>query len=133
MDAKESLMKMFAAMMGLTENSGANYAEIKKLDAMLNDAEIPHEFGPRFDGYQITYFGKQGKPTPKPGCGYGSGMGAICSAVEMTGSYGCEDDRIEIQGLLLPEECEEDSVVGGLSAEEVFVRIKDHWEHEQGK
>lgn len=52
----------------------------------------------------------------------------FCSAIEHNGSYGRKSDKIEIIGLLTDEESEYDSVVGGLSAQEVFERIKNHYE-----
>ena len=52
----------------------------------------------------------------------------VCSAIEHNGSYGREADKIKIMGLLTDEESKYDSVVGGLSAQEVFERIKKHYE-----
>ena len=49
----------------------------------------------------------------------------MVSAIEGFGSYGYADDLIEIMGLLTPEESENDSVKGWLTAEEVFKRIKE--------
>lgn len=54
---------------------------------------------------------------------------AICSAIETPFSYGHENDRIEIMGLLTEEEeANFDSVTGNLTAEDVFERIKAHWD-----
>jgi hypothetical protein len=47
------------------------------------------------------------------------------------GSYGNESDLLEIMGLLTPEEQEFDRVLGNLSAQEVFSRIKTHWDSTQ--
>ena len=44
------------------------------------------------------------------------------------GSYGYKDGLIEIMGLLTEEEREQDDVVGYLTPEEVFRRIKRDWE-----
>ena len=61
----------------------------------------------------------------------GPGVGAICSAIETPFSYGHENDRIEISGLLTEEEYRNgDSVQGNLTAEDVFERIKKHWSRE---
>lgn len=49
-------------------------------------------------------------------------------AIEMESSYGNRQDRIEIMGLLTPEEACEDDVAGYLTAENVFERIKKHYE-----
>ena len=52
----------------------------------------------------------------------------ICSAIWGEWSYGYKDGLIEIMGLLTPEEEEYDSVVGNLTVDEVFNRIKNDWE-----
>lgn len=95
--------------------------EIKKLHEMLTEARIFHEFHERFrcggeqekyGGYQVIVFYKDGE--------------RMISAVEGMGTYGAEDDLIEIMGLLTPEEEALDSVVGFLTAQEVFDRIIAH-------
>ena len=48
-----------------------------------------------------------------------------------SGTYGSEEDKLEIMGLLTEIEEEEDSVRGWLTAEEVFKRIKKHIEEEK--
>ena len=100
------------------------YTEIFKLKNILADEGIPFEFKDRsseFDGreaWQICY------PVmlPNPDC--------VCSVIQSYGSYGAETDKLEIMGLLTDEEKTKDSVKGWLSAEEVFGRIKKHWEEE---
>lgn len=52
----------------------------------------------------------------------------VCSAIEHNYSYGGDQDLIEIMGLLTKEEEQYDSVKGHLSADDVFTRIKKHWE-----
>lgn len=52
----------------------------------------------------------------------------ICSAIWGKWSYGYENGLIEIMGLLTPEEEECDEVVGNLTVDEVFNRIKNDWE-----
>ena len=52
----------------------------------------------------------------------------VCSVIEHCGSYGREEDKLEIMGLLTEEELEVDEVKGYLTAEEVFGRIIDDWE-----
>jgi len=42
------------------------------------------------------------------------------------GTFGSQEDKIEIMGLLTDEEAEHDSVLGYLTAEEVFERIKKY-------
>ncbi len=126
-DLIQVLLKMCGAT---TQNKDEHYDEIKKLDDLLNQANIPHDFHPFMGGFQVTYYGKKGKPEAEPGTILGPGFGAICSAVEHSFSYGHENDTIEISGLMTKEEYEStgDSVLGNLSAEDVFTRIKKHWE-----
>ena len=108
----------------------SKYKEIFKLKEMLEKADIPFEFFDRtkdggkfgqefyrnchWEFYQIVY------PS--------EGRDRYMDAVESFGSYGQEDDKLEIMGGLTEEESEHDSVVGWLSAEDVFNRIKKHWE-----
>ena len=89
------------------------YNEIFKLKDMLERAKIPFKFSELMGGYHPTYGGE-----------------CICSVIEHDGSYGREKDLLEIQGLLteLEEETLEGNVLGYLTAEEVFQRIKNHWE-----
>lgn len=89
------------------------YTEIFKLKEMLEKANIPFEFRGLFDGFQICY------PTLSE---------RVCSVIVHLESYGHEQDLIEIMGLLTANEKECDDVVGYLSAEDVFNRIKHHWE-----
>ena len=89
------------------------YQEILKLDKMLSDADIPHTLLRAMDGWVIVY------PT--------DGEGIVMDAIEHLGSYGREADLLEIRGLMTVEEEECDSVVGDLTAENVFNRIIKHW------
>ena len=90
------------------------YTEIFKLKSMLEESNIPFEFSIReyeLDKlYQICY--------PK----YGDGR--KCSVIQGKGSYGGEYNLLEIMGLLTEEEEEYDSVLGYLTAENVFDRIE---------
>lgn len=90
------------------------YQEILKLDKLLTEAGIPHCTERKLDGWHIQY--------PVAG-----GL-VICSIVEFTGSYGHRHNRLEIQGLLNKAERKYNTVVGFLSAEKVFDRIKADWE-----
>lgn len=100
--------------------------EIHKLHAMLLEAGIEHEWVDRreyfdptgclkdigFDqdyGWQVRVCDTEGK--------------RIISAIQGWGTYGVEGDRIEIMGLLTPEEQKVDGVLGWLTAQEVFDRI----------
>lgn len=86
-----------------------SYQEIIRLHDKLDEAGIPHEFEPYMGGYHIVY-NEDGK--------------RVCSAIEHDFSYGHECDTIEIMGLLTPEERVRDDVVGYLTADDVFNRIK---------
>ena len=95
------------------------YREILKLDKMLTDANIPHECKKHFDGWQVFYPSNDNK--------------MIMDAIEHFGSYGKDEDLLEIMGLLTDEEKQHDDVLGYLSAAEVFTRIKEHWENQGNK
>ena len=92
-----------------------SYKEILALDKMLTDANIPHDLDRFLDGWQICY------PAKRYNC-------IIMDAIEHFGSYGNEADKLEIMGLLTPEEKEHDSVLGWQSAQEVFDRINAHYQ-----
>ena len=95
------------------------YQEILKLHMMLLEKEIPHDIRRDCDGWHISY-----------PC---TGLDRVLSAVEFKGTYGAEKDLIEIMGLLTPEELLMDSIKGYLTAEEVFNRIKEHYEEVQNE
>lgn len=95
------------------------YNEIFKLKSLLEENHIPFEWIEHNDfrnGYQICYPVKSEK--------------RVCSVIEHSFSYGSQKDLLEIQGLLTAEEEEEeyDSVLGNLTADNVFQRILSHWE-----
>lgn len=87
---------------------------IAKLTIMLSEREIPFDFEevPFLGGHHLYY------PNAKD---------TVCSVIQFRGSYGYENNKLEIMGLLTDEESKEDSVVGNLSAEEVFKRIEKHY------
>ena len=107
----------------------SKYKEIFKLKRMLEKADIPFEFVECFgydkrllseypdimDHYQIFYPSK--------------GEDQKISVIGGFGAYGSEQDKLEIMGLLTPwERLEGNTVVGWLTAENVFKRIKKDWE-----
>ena len=115
--------------------------EIEKLHNMLTEAGIEHEWRDRTpDGWN-----KMCRKYPRIFESnrvwgwhiivYKENGDRLVSAIEGWGTYGysSEDDclfgpksdLIEIMGLLTPEEKEHNSVVGWLTAEEVFRRIKE--------
>ena len=88
-----------------------SYTEILKLDKMLTDANIPHTLDRYFDGWQICYPNNDGR---------------VADAIQHFGSYGNAENLLEIMGLIKPEETS-DSVLGHLTAEDVFNRISEHY------
>lgn len=83
------------------------YKEIFRLKKMLEDAGIPFDFYerdtevraiiPEWEHWHINYPSKKG---------------CIISAIEGTGTYGAEDDKLEIMGGLTEEEAKHDTVEG---------------------
>lgn len=96
------------------ENIMEKYNEILRLKEMLIQHEIPFDFSEWLGGYHIYYPSKDN---------------VICSVIENDVSYGREEDKLEIQGLLTEQELEEtgDTVLGHLTAEDVFNRICQHF------
>ena len=92
------------------------YQEILKLDRMLNEACIPHVLETCNDGWRLYY------PTTWYEPEY------VMDVDEHFGSYGSWEDKLEINGLLTQHEEQVDYVAGFLDAEDVFNRIKEHWE-----
>lgn len=104
--------------------------EIFKLHKMLDEAEIQHEF---FDCstkglitervfYHLLYPSAEDY---ERGLGfYGDYSNEVCSVIEGDGTYGYEQDLLEIRGLLTPEEEKKNTVRGYLTAENIFERIK---------
>lgn len=94
------------------------FKEIFKLKDMLDKTNIKYKFTDRifkmddkeYTDYHLELFDEDGF--------------RYLSVIQSFGSYGREEDLLEISGLLTPEEDEQDSVVGYLTAENVFERIK---------
>ena len=90
------------------------YKEIFKLRDMLDEAGIPYLCENGFmNGVALVYPNRENM---------------VCSVIEHDGSYGRQVDKIEIMGLLTDEDGKYDNVVGWLTAEDVFGRIKTHYE-----
>lgn len=89
------------------------YTEILELNRMLIEAGIPHTLKTLMDGWQICY------PS--------EGTDRVMDAIQHWGSYGNGENLLEIMGLLTPEEEQYDSVVGHLTAKNVFERISKHY------
>ena len=102
----------------------SKYKEIFKLKQMLEKEKIPFDFTcasypeSNFIHYHLEYPNK-----------FDMDGSRIVSVVEGVGSYGREADKLEIMGLLTPEEAEHDRVAGWLTADDVFKRIKEHYEN----
>ena len=88
-----------------------SYTEILKLDKMLTDAKIPHTLDRFLDGWQVCYPNNDGR---------------VADAIQHFGSYGNTENLIEIMGLVKPEETS-DSVLGHLTADDVFNRMSEHY------
>lgn len=97
------------------------YKEILRLQKMLEENGIPHVFGKAYDGWMVCY------PVAR------RSQNCVLDAIEHAHSYGNWEDRLEIMGLLTPEEEAVDDVVGHLTAENVFERIKKHWEENKNE
>ena len=122
----------------------SKYKEIFKLKEMLEKAEIPYIFIDRFEEdrklmknneylneylkdkeyYQILLFNDFREVMER----YNTykvfdNEKIIISIVQGYGTYGEEDDLLEIMGLLTEEEEKIDDVTGYLTAEDVFNRI----------
>lgn len=97
-----------------TSKTAANekYTEILKLDQMLRDKGIPHELRRLADGWQIVYV---------------IGGVTIADVIQTWTSCGHKDNLLELMGLLSGDERQEDTVLGWLTAEEVFKRINRHY------
>lgn len=100
------------------------YTEIFKLKNMLEKAKIPFEYEDesisvesiiKSEKHHICY----------PAFDF---RRRVCSVIQGKHTYGNEGDLLEIMGLLTDEESENDSVAGWLTAEDVFNRIKTHYE-----
>lgn len=91
-----------------------SFDELFKLESMLKAEGIPFVYHrqPYKCGFQICY--------PE------DGENRVCSIILHSGSYGRGEGLLEIMGLLKPDEEECDDVVGYLTAEDVFERIKMH-------
>lgn len=88
-----------------------SYTEILTLDKMLTDAKIPHTIDRFLDGWQVIYPSEEKR---------------IADAVQHCGSYGNTENLLEIMGLVKSEETS-DSVLGHLTADDVFNRISEHY------
>lgn len=99
------------------------YNEIFKLKKMLEERNIPFEFLDHnlirpCQRYQICV--PSSEPIQK----------RVISIIQGSGTYGGQDNLLEIRGLLTEEEY--DSIAGWLTAEAVFERIKKYFDDDRG-
>lgn len=111
----------------------AKYNEILKLKDMLDKAKIPYQ------SFTDDCFNVKDKLNTVPKSVFDSlknhypayqlRLNENIDVIEHWGSYGNEDDLLEIMGALTEEEYKDDSVLGHLTAEEVFKRFKYCYEN----
>lgn len=121
-DMKDGDAIVFCIEHGREMRVKQKYNEIFKLKSMLEENHIPFEWIEHTDfknGYQICYPEK--------------GEKRVCSVIEHSFSYGNEKDLLEIQGLLTADEEKCDSILGNLTADDVFQRILSHWKETKEK
>ena len=105
-----------------------NYKEIFKLKVMLDNANIPYEFFDRsfvekytlkYPFYQIIVY--------EPIFKQEEDLIRLISVIQGRGTYGENQDLLEIQGCMSEKELNYDNVLGCLTAKEVFKRIKKNY------
>ena len=95
------------------------YTEIFKLKEKLDAIDLEYEFNDfgnkelNYERYQIALLDEEGK--------------RIVTVVQGNYSYSGVNNKLEIMGLLTAEEEEHDSVVGWLTADEVYERIMNYY------
>lgn len=102
------------------------YSEIFKLHEMLKKNDIPHDFFERDMGgqlfvYQILYPNKESWDYMLPEEG---ARDMTCSVIEGPDTRGGQQNTLEIFGLMKGHDPDFDSLVGYLTAENVFNAIK---------
>lgn len=112
------------------------YKEILKLKKMLEKANIPFKFTDDFFNTKSIHIELRQQiqdsikdQYPAYSIQIIKNGKVLCDAVEHTLSYGNEEGLLEIMGGLTEEEQENDSVLGYLTAKEVFKRFKYCYEH----
>ena len=98
------------------------YTEIFKLKAMLENAKVEFEFIDRsVDVKLVSLISSYQISVPN------IGESQIISVNQGNGTYGGDEDLLEIFGLLTPEETKQGDVCGYLTAQNVFERIMAHY------
>ncbi len=102
------------------------YSEIFSLKEMLEKTNIPFVF--TSESFELDEFSFEKYHIEYP-CSYKNNQERVCSVIQGWGTYGSEQDLLEIMGLLTDkEEKEYGSVKGYLTAKDVFERIQKHYE-----
>jgi len=112
-DVKISVEESVKRMMQMGELD-PKYTALKKVHEMLLAENIPHTYEMFHNGWVIRFT---------------DGVIDGVDGVQHSGSYGEDQNLIEIMGALTKEEGESDSVLGYLTAEEVFKRFKYCYNH----
>ena len=99
------------------------YSEIFKLKEMLEKANIPFVYTD--ESFDLDEFSFEKYHIEYP-CSYKNNQDRVCSVIQGWGTYGNEQDLLEIMGLVTDEEV--GSIEGYLTAEDVFKRIQKHYE-----
>ena len=94
----------------LYAETNKRYKEILKLDALLTEEKVNHILGRFIDGWIVIVY------TP-------DGENRLCDAVEHFGSYGQEEDKLEIMGALTESELKDGPVLGCLTAKKCAKRF----------
>lgn len=105
----------------------SKYTEALKLKDLLDKNNIPYQY--KINNIGIGTFGigeRHHIQVPN------SGEKRIISIVQGEGTYGSENNLLEIMGLLTKEEKQKDNVVGCLSAENVLQRILKYYNKKKG-
>lgn len=90
-----------------------DYSQIEFVHETLEKLKVPHEYSDhQLGGKHLIYPNAENR---------------ICSVVLTPFSYGGSCGKMEIMGLLTPEESEGDDVVGYLDAQDVISRILGHY------
>ena len=100
------------------------YTEILRLKEMLEKANIPFTFTDDFFGAK-----KRGILEENSYPAYQIRLNKNIDVIQHFGSYGEDENLLEIKGGLTVEESKESSVLGYLTAEEVFKRFKYCYEN----
>lgn len=124
MNDKELFRKLGLNETQISALKEAHARELYKLHNLLEDRQIKHEF-------IIEENGKYTRRMIKIHDEIDGQRFEILSAICHYGSYGYEQGLIEILGLLTREEERESNVVGYLTADNVFRRVKKYYRRKE--